>query len=497
MSSESHREGRFPVRVTDRLAELGEAVLFEYAGREVTAAQTLSLVRRVTAALLRAGTEPGDGVALMTGVTPTAFAANLAAHVVGARVSGVRPGLTEGQLAYLLDERIRYALTDATTATEIVLRTRPDLVLIDLEQLADTEEQDLAPRGRPEDVARVTYTSGSTGNPKGCAQTYAGVSADWPSRIELHSPAIRDLGSRLDRYLLHGTLSSQVMLDYAFLSMHHGEGGSGGRLIIPTEDAPFPELVAKHRITGSILPVPRLLALMAAVRDGSADASSLRGLMVSGSPLDPHRYAEAQELLGPIVFQGYGQSETGLVSMLTPAEALASPNAMTSVGRPLPRNQVETREGEIYLKTPQQTIGYVNEGDILNEQPDVYLEDGWIRSRDLGGLDEQGFLHLEGRARDVIIVNANVYYAGPIERALAEHPLVDSAYVVGEPDEVTGEAIHAFVVLRSTTEIIDEELRQVVAERLGQASVPQSFTVIEQIPLTPGGKPDKKVLRRA
>lgn len=94
-------------------------------------------------------------------------------------------------------------------------------------------------------------------------------------------------------------------------------------------------------------------------------------------------------------------------------------------------------------------------------------------------------------------MNANVYYAGPIERALAEHPLVDSAYVVGEPDEVTGEAIHAFVVLRSTTEIIDEELRQVVAERLGQASVPQSFTVIEQIPLTPGGKPDKKVLRRA
>jgi fatty-acyl-CoA synthase len=496
LSTGSDRDSVFPVRVTDRLAELGEAVLFEYADGEVTAAETLSLVKRVTAALLAAGAGPGDGVALMAGVTPTAFAANLAAHVVGGRVSGVRPGLTEAPLGYLLDERITYALTDATTATEIVLKARPDLVLIDLEQLADAEEQDLAPRGRLEDVARVTYTSGSTGNPKGCAQTYAGVSADWPSRTEFHSPAIRDLGSRLDRYLLHGTLSSQVMLDYAFLAMHHGASGQGGRLIIPTQNAPFPELVAKYRITGSILPVPRLLALLAAVRVGSADASSLRGLMVSGSPLDPHRYAEAQELLGPIVFQGYGQSETGLVSMLTPTEALASPIAMTSVGRPLPRNQIETREGEIYLKTPQQTIGYVNEGDILNEQPGVYLEGGWIRSRDLGGLDEEGFLHLEGRSRDVIIVNANVHYAGPIERALAEHPLVDSAYVVGEPDEVTGEAVQAFVVLRASAQVPDEELRQVVVDRLGPACVPQTFTVIDQIPLTPGGKPDKKVLRR-
>jgi len=489
----------FPARVLDRLHELGDNVLFEHSGQEVTSAETLSLVRRVTAALRAAGAGPGDGIALMAGVTPAAFAANLAAHVVGGRVSGVRPGLTEGQLGYLLDDRISYALTDATTATDTVLKARPDLKLIDLSQLPEAEDEDLEPQGRLDDVARVTYTSGSTGNPKGCAQTYAGISADWPSRTEFHSPMIQDLGSRLDRYLLHGTLSSQVMLDYAFLAMHHGQGGQGGRLVIPAQDAPFPELVAKYGITGSIITVPKFLGLLAEVRAGTSDVGSLRGLMVSGSPLDPHRYAEALDRLGPIVFQGYGQSETGLVSMLGPAEALASPNALTSVGRPLPRNQVQTRDGEIYLRTPQQTIGYVNEGDIRNEQPEVYVGDGWIRSRDLGGLDAEGFLHLEGRARDVIIVNANVYYAGPIERALAEHPLVDSAYVVGEPDEVTGEAVEAFVVLRSIPgdpAELAEELRQAVAGRLGQACVPRSFTVIDQLPLTPGGKPDKKALRR-
>ncbi|MBT0773866.1 acyl--CoA ligase [Kineosporia sp. J2-2] len=489
---------KFPSRVLEHLRVRAGEVVLERAGQEVTGAGMLSLVCRATAALRTAGAGPGSGVALMVGVTAQGFAANLAAHVVGARVSGVRPGLTADQLAYLLDERIGWGLVDAATPVDLVLKARPDLVLVDVDRLtldrdAD-EDHDLEPRGRDADEARITYTSGSTGNPKGAAQTYAALNADWPSRTEFHSDVLADLGSRLDRYLLHGTLSSAVMLDYALMTLLHG-----GRLVIPERDAPFPELVARHRLTGSIITVPKLLALLAAVRDEGADVSGLRGLMVSGSPLDPRRYAEALHLLGPIVFQGYGQTECGLISMLSPDQALASEAAMTSVGRPLPRNQVQTRDdGEIYVRTPQQTVGYINQGDIEREQAEVFTPDGWIRTRDLGGLDAEGFLHLEGRARDVVIVNANVYYAGPIERVLATHPSVDSAYVVGVPDETTGEAIEAFLILRddTPTELLEPGLRRAVTERLGEAWVPRGFTVIDELPLTPGGKPDKKALRR-
>ncbi|GAB6897400.1 class I adenylate-forming enzyme family protein [Kineosporia succinea] len=488
---------RFPARVLNRLEELDDAVVLEWPGGEVTAAGMLRLVRRVTAALRSAGAGPGSGVAFMPGVTPVGFAALLAVHLVGTRVSGVRPGLTAEQLAHLLDDRVGWAVVDASTDVSAVVKARPDLVLVDLGPLGAPdvmgldEDDDLTPRGRPEDVARVTYTSGSTGNPKGAAQTYAAFEQEWPSRAELHNEVLSDLGSRLDRYLLHGTLNSVVMVDYALVCLVHG-----GRLVIPSAGGSFAEIVERHRITGSIVTVPKLLELLSVVRAGTGDVSSLKGVMVSGSPLDPRRYAEALELLGPIVFQGYGQTECGLISMLAPSQALASENALTSVGRPLPRNLVETRDGEIYVRTPQQTIGYVNEGDIVREQAEVFTDDGWIRTRDLGGLDGEGFLHLSGRARDVIIVNANVQYAGPIERALASHPAVDQAYVVGVPDPATGEAIEAFVVLREDVVAgLDDELRRIVGERLGEVCVPRAFTVIDAVPLTSAGKPDKNALR--
>ena len=91
------------------------------------------------------------------------------------------------------------------------------------------------------------------------------------------------------------------------------------------------------------------------------------------------------------------------------------------------------------MRTPYQTVGYWRDPEQTAE---VY-GDGWVRTRDLGYLDARGYLHLTGRTRDVIIVNGMVDYAGPIEQALAKHPDIDQAYVVGAPDEQTGEAIHA------------------------------------------------------
>ena len=461
--------GIWPQAVLDLLGAGGERPVFEHGERIVGAAEMASLVRRIAAGLGRAGIGTGDGVALRLGVTPEAFAATMAAFAVGARVHGLRPGLTPAQIEGLL--------------------RRDDAVLVDDARLAELvatpdDGRPLTAGGRPGDVARVIYTSGSTGDPKGCAQTYAAMSAGWTARPDRWPPAVAELAPRLGRHLVFGSLSSQVMIEYAVVSL-----AAGGTLV--AADGPvFPDAVVRHRATSSVITVGRLHGLIRAQRTKPSDLSSLRALVVSGSPLDPGRLSEALEVLGPIVFHGYGQTEAGLIAMVTPGEMLASPAALASVGRPPAVNDVRIRDGELYVRTPAQAQGYWRDPD---ETAQVFT-DGWIRTRDLAEQDDDGYLRLLGRTRDVIIVSANLVYAGPIERVLASDPAVAEAYVVGRPDDVTGEAVHAFVVAAPGRVPDPDELRRAVAARLGEAAVPQTITPIDHVPLAPSGKPDKQAL---
>ncbi|GAB3882308.1 hypothetical protein GCM10027612_12700 [Microbispora bryophytorum subsp. camponoti] len=142
------------------------------------------------------------------------------------------------------------------------------------------------------------------------------------------------------------------------------------------------------------------------------------------------------------------------------------------------------------MRSPFLMTGY---RDQPEETGDV-LRDGWLRTRDLGHLDETGLLYLTGRTRDVIIVNAIVVYAGPIERALAGHPGVAEAYVTGAPDERTGEAVHAFVVPAPGATLDHAALAELVRAELGADSVPRTITTVSSVPVAPSGKPDKRAL---
>jgi acyl-coenzyme A synthetase/AMP-(fatty) acid ligase len=255
----------------------------------------------------------------------------------------------------------------------------------------------------------------------------------------------------------------------------------------------FPLVIEEYRISGSIMSVPRLYQMLDYLRGHTVDTTSLRMLMVSGSPINPKRLAAAIERLGPVIFQGYGQTEVGTLTMLTPSEiSRYGETALTSVGRRLARVDIEMREdSEVFVRAPYQGAGYWQDPEQTAE---VYAG-GWVRTRDIGSFDADGFLHLHGRTRDVIIVNAMVYYAGPIEAVLAKHPGVDQAYVTGAPDETTGEAIHAFVVPAPDVPggVPDlESLNALVRAELGEASVPASITVIPEVVAGPSGKPDKR-----
>jgi acyl-CoA synthetase (AMP-forming)/AMP-acid ligase II len=148
--------------------------------------------------------------------------------------------------------------------------------------------------------------------------------------------------------------------------------------------------------------------------------------------------------------------------------------------------------GEIYVKSPSQMAFYWGQPE---ETRDV-LRGGWVRSRDLGHVDEEGYVYLTGRTRDVIFVNALVIYAGPIERVLASHADVAEAYVVGTQDDKTGEAIHAFVVPADGRAPDRDALAALVRAELGEDSVPKTITEVSGVPVTAAGKPDKRALLR-
>jgi acyl-CoA synthetase (AMP-forming)/AMP-acid ligase II len=227
--------------------------------------------------------------------------------------------------------------------------------------------------------------------------------------------------------------------------------------------------------------------MLDSLRQNDFDMSTVGAIMVAGSPLPAHRLAEAVELLGPVVYSSYGQTETGGLTALTPADIAGG--VLASVGRPLPGVEVAVRDGELLVRTPYQMCGYLDEPELTAE----VLVDGWVRTRDLGRLDG-GHLYLTGRAREVIIVDALPVYAGPIERTLTAQRDVDQAYVVGAPDERRGEAVHAFVVPGAGRALDHLALREAVRAELGELSVPETITELPEVPVAVSGKPDKAAL---
>jgi fatty-acyl-CoA synthase len=445
----------FPDAVFAALRNEPSKIAVEHGGRAVSRAELLGLTSRIAAGMRVAGVKRGSGVAMLTSVTPEALAAYLAAWALGARVVGIRPGFSDKQLGHILGNGIDLAVTDSK-----------------IFDLLGTPDEPLIITSRPDDVARLVYTSGSTGLPKGCVHTYGALASHYNWNPDNWDAVTARLAAACDRFLLFGSLASAVVQDYLSLCLLHG-----GTAVIPVE-LMFPDVIPSLRITFTIMNVPRLYVMLDSLRDNPLDMSSLQGMIVAGSPLAPHRLAEARERLGP-VYQGYGQSETCGLTVLPPDD-----DHLDSVGRPHDGVEIEIRDGEVWARNSWMMREY---WENPAETAEVVVA-GWIRTRDLGELRD-GYLYLTGRARDVVIVNGYPVYAGPIEHVLATHPDVDQAYVLG-PEEV----LHAFVIPVAGREPSVAELSTLVKDELGPDSVPSTITFVEDVPVAPSGKPDKKAL---
>ncbi|MEV7600705.1 AMP-binding protein [Kitasatospora sp. NPDC089797] len=472
----------------------------------LTAQECLDTVYRLARALDRVGLGHGDGVTVFAGNTPEALLVRPAANLLGCRVAMPHRELPVTDLvaltAFADTAALVYDPVRCTAAAEAVARALPSVALLPLGPPAGggttrgtalgTDLLDLAaacspaplePRGRPEDVMAVRFTSGTTGRPKGVLRRFAR-----PARPALLSGAC---------FLLCTPLS-------------HGGGATadlalaaGGTVVLQEGFAAEEVLAAveRHRVSRAYLPPHLLYRLLDHPLLATTDTGSLRRVGYTGCPPSPRRLAEATRRLGRVLHQTYSLTECGPVSRLSPDEHL-DPRLLTTAGRPYPDTEVRVldeeglplppgRTGEICVRTPTAMAGYWRDPESTGR----VLREGWLHTGDLGSLDAAGYLTVAGRRDPMAIREGHNVFPHEVEEPLRSHPDVREAVMFATVDPDRLERVHAAVAVGPRSRVTAEQLRHWAREHGDPRCAPDSVLLLPAIPLDALGKPDLRALR--
>ncbi len=280
--------------------------------------------------------------------------------------------------------------------------------------------------------------------------------------------------------------------------------GAGGCLVFPEEIKPAAllETVERHGATTLFVPSALIYGLVAEQAERPRDTSSLRLLIYGAAPMRPERIREAQDAFGPVVATSYGQTEAPqIITYLTPEELVEQEN-LASVGRASVLTSVAIGDEDGRLLEPGAQGEVLVRGDLLMSgywrMPEKTAEtvvDGWLRTGDVGFLDERGFLYLKDRSRDVIISGGFNVYPSDVEAVLGRHPAVYDSAVVGIPHEKWGEEVNAAVQLRPGTSVNGDELMGFVKAELGSVKAPKAVHILDALPKNAVGKIPKNLVR--
>jgi long-chain acyl-CoA synthetase len=383
--------------------------------------------------------------------------------------------------------------------------------------VADAKPEPPAIESNPtEDVALIIYTGGTTGVPKGAALTHSNLTYDLAA-IDEWGRLPHESGGKPER-LRHGGFHTYL----GVLPWYHSFGmtvamlsscAQGSSLIcIPDPRAgnpPFTEVLkAVQKYKPTLMPaVPTIFVAFAnhSLID-KFDLTSLIGCFSGGAPLPPQVCKEFEDKTGAVIFEGYGLSETAPVATCNPTDA--AKRKIGSIGFPVPGTDIKIldieegaqelprgEDGEIAICGPQVMKGYWNRPE---ETEDVFREiEGkrYFLSGDIGHVDEEGYILVTDRKKDLIIVGGFNVYPRDVEDILFQHPKVELVAVIGAPDEKSGEAVKAFIQLKPGETATEEEMVEFSKENMVGYKRPKKIEFRESLPVSNVGKVLRRVLR--
>ena len=349
-------------------------------------------------------------------------------------------------------------------------------------------------------MAFIMYTGGTTGWPKGVMMSHDGMVMAYTS-FALVCPYEQDVVFMHCAPMFH-IAAVASMLSYTTVG--------ATQVILPRFDpVAVLDAVATEKVNMTLL-VPTMIDVVDRhLQANPSDVSSLRKVIYGASPISESLLRRAMQSLPNVGFyQAYGQTETAgaVVALGAEFHAVEGPNVrlLRAAGRPTPGTDVRIvdelmnelprgKVGEIVARGPSVMLGYWRKP----EQTKAAIVDGWLRSGDAGYMDEDGFVFLVDRVKDMIVSGGENVYSAEVENALAKHPSVLECAVIGVPDEKWGEAVHAIVRLRAGQSASAEELTRHCGELIATYKRPRSYTFrTEPLPLSAAGKILKSELRK-
>jgi len=500
------------VRVADVIrrhaAQRPDAVALRQGERELAYGDLDERSNRLAQALLARGVRAGARVAYLDRSSPEVIELLFAASKTGAVLVPLNWRLAARELAAVLADAQAPVLIAGPGYRELAeqalerLSPGPDLVVVGREYerwLAAHEPRDPGGRGDAGDVIVQMYTSGTTGVPKGVLTTHGNlaVTAQTSRRWAFDERSVSL--TPLPMFHIGG-------IGWAYCGLWHG---ATTVLVRDFEPTAVLDLLERRRVTNAVL-VPTMLQMLTAV-PGAADRdySALRTIAYGAAPITTPVLKASLRTFGCGLLGLYGLTEsTGGVVALEPEDHDPDgprEHLLRSAGRPYPWVELRIADpvsgdplgphqvGEVWLRGPNVTPGYFNRAA---ETAAALTKDGWLRTGDGGYIDEDGYLFLTDRIKDMIVTGGENVYPVEVEEALAQHADVAEVAVIGVPHPHWGEAVKALIVSRPGARPGAEELIAFARARLAGYKLPRSVDFVSELPRTPSGKVLKRELRQ-
>jgi acyl-CoA synthetase (AMP-forming)/AMP-acid ligase II len=501
--------------VRQHAREIPDATAFTFGDEELSFAHLDAGSNRAANALLALGVSKGDRVAYLGKNHPLYFEALVAAMKIGAVMTPVNWRLAPPEVAYILNDcQAKVVFTGAGFA-ELLAEVRGACPLVETVIGIDAEVdgaidyrawRDGFPASDPqvpvaaEDDALQLYTSGTTGRPKGAVMTHG----------SLLSSRHRDEADLKDwQKPIPGEVTLLAMPCFHISGTGTGIGtmaGGTASIVLPEYDPTKAlDLIERYNISKIFLVPAAIQILLDHPRAAQADFSKLKYITYGASPIPLALMQAAMERLGCGFVQMYGMTETsGTIVTLDPEDHVPEGSArMRSVGKPLPGVEIRIVDaagndvppntvGEIATRSAKNMRGYWN----LPEATAATIDsEGWLRTGDAGYLDDDGYLYIHDRVKDMIISGGENVYPAEVENAIYSHPSVADVAVIGVPDAKWGEAVKACVVVKPGQALSEAEVIAHARKHIAGYKCPKSVDFIAALPRNPSGKILRRELR--